>query len=81
LFGEGGFSQIETHAVKHTVALASFDAYCGPFKHGGVSTGQTLASLSKEIRRAVRDEVWRDLGDTGGPIEIEAECRIASGQR
>jgi hypothetical protein len=29
----------------------------------------------------VRDEVRRDFGDTGGPIEVEAEYRIASGQR
>jgi hypothetical protein len=40
-----------------------------------------LAALPDEIRRAVRDEVRRDLGDTGGPIEVEAEYRIASGRR
>ena len=45
------------------------------------STGQALATLSEEIRRAVREEVRRDLADTGGPIEAEAEYRIASGRR
>jgi hypothetical protein len=29
----------------------------------------------------VRDEVRRDLGDTGGPIEVEVEYRLASGRR
>jgi ubiquinone/menaquinone biosynthesis C-methylase UbiE len=81
LFRECGFSQIETHTVKHTFVLPSFDAYYGPFERGGVSTGQQLAALPDEIRRAVRDEVRRDLGDTGGPIEVEAEYRLASGRR
>jgi hypothetical protein len=49
--------------VKHTFVLPSFDAYYGPFERGGVSTGQALAALPDEIRRAVRDEVRRDLGD------------------
>ena len=81
LFREGGLSQIETHTVKHTFVLPSFDAYYGPFERGGASTGQALAILSDELRRAVRDQVRRDLGDTGGPIEVEAEYRIASGRR
>ena len=61
--------------------LSSFDAYYAPFERGGASTGQALASLSDELRRAVRDQVRRDLSDTGGPIEVEAEYQIASGQR
>jgi ubiquinone/menaquinone biosynthesis C-methylase UbiE len=81
VFREGGFSQIETHTVKHTFVLPSFDAYYGPFERGGASTGQALALLPDEIRRAVRDEVRRDLGDTGGPIGVEVEYRIASAQR
>ncbi len=81
LFREGGFSQFETHTVKHTFVLPSFDAYYAPFERGGASTGQALAGLPDEIRRAVRDEVRRDFGDTSGPIEVEVEYRIASGQR
>jgi ubiquinone/menaquinone biosynthesis C-methylase UbiE len=81
LFSEAGFADIETNTVKHTFVLPSFDAYYGPFERGGASTGQALAALSEEIRHAVREEVRRDLGDTGGPIEVEAEYRIASGRR
>jgi len=29
----------------------------------------------------VREEVQRDLADTGGPVEAEAEYRIASARR
>jgi hypothetical protein len=67
LFREGGFSQIESGTVKHTFVLPSFDAYYGPFERGGASTGQALAALSDELRRAVRDEVRRDFGDTNRP--------------
>ena len=59
--------------------LPSFDAYYGPFERGGASTGQALAALPEEIRRAVREEVRRDLADTGGPIE--AEGRVPDRQR
>jgi len=81
LFSEAGFKDIETDTVKRTFVLPSFDAYYGPFERGGASTGQALAALPEEIRRAVRKEVRRDLADTGGPIEAEAEYRIASGRR
>ncbi|HYW89375.1 MAG TPA: methyltransferase domain-containing protein, partial [Chloroflexota bacterium] len=81
LFHECGFSQIETRTVKHAFVLPSFEAYYGPFERGGASTGQALAALPDEIRRAVRDEVLRDFGDTSGPIEIDVEYRIASGRR
>jgi ubiquinone/menaquinone biosynthesis C-methylase UbiE len=81
LFSEAGFEDIETDIVKHTFVLPSFDTYYGPFERGGASTGQALAALPDEIRRAVREEVRRDLADTGGPIEAEAEYRIASGRR
>lgn len=81
LFAEAGFLDVETHTEKHTFVLPSFDAYYGPFERGGASTGQALAALPEEIRRAVREEVQRYFGDKGGPIESETEYRIASGRR
>jgi len=81
LFNEAGLVDIETHTVRHTFVLPSFDAYYGAFERGGASTGQALAALPEEIRRAVRDEVRRDLADSGGPIEAEAEYRIGCARR
>ena len=81
LFNEAGLVDIETHTVEHTFVLPSFDTYYGPFERGGASTGQALAALPQEIRRAVREEVRRDLADTGGPVEAKAEYRIASARR
>ena len=81
LFNEARFADFETDTVRHTFVLPSFDAYYGPFERCGGSTGQALAAIPEEIRRAVREEVRRDLADTGGPVEAEAEYRIASGRR
>ena len=80
LFDEAGFADFETDTVRHTFVLPSFDAYYGPFERGGASTGQALAALPEEIRRAIREEVRRDLADNGGPVEAVAEYRIASGR-
>jgi len=81
LFAEAGLADVETDTVRHTFVLPSFDAYYGPFERGGASTGQALATLPEEIRRAVREEVRRDRAESGGPVEAEAEYRIASARR
>ena len=82
LFAQAGFTDIETHTEKHTFVLPSFDAYYGPFARGGASTGQAIAIIARRtLRRAIREEVRRDLGDMGGPVEIEMEIRFASGRR
>lgn len=81
LFVEAGFRDIETGTEEHSFVLPSFDAYYGPFERGGGSTGQALASLPGATRRAVREEMRQALDDTGGPVEIEVEIRIASGRR
>jgi ubiquinone/menaquinone biosynthesis C-methylase UbiE len=81
LFNHAGFADFETSTVRHTFVLPSFDAYYGPFERGGASAGQALTDLPEDIRRAVREEVRRELADTGGPVKSEAEYRIASGRR
>jgi ubiquinone/menaquinone biosynthesis C-methylase UbiE len=81
LFDEAGFADFATDTVRHAFVLPSFDVYYSPFERGGCSTGQALVGLSDDIRRAVREEARRDLGDTGGPVKPEAEYRIASGRR
>jgi SAM-dependent methyltransferase len=79
LFSEAGFVDFETCTHRHTFVLPSFDAYYGPFERGGASTGQLLATLPDAVRRAVREEMRQMLNDTGGPIAIDVEHRIASG--
>ena len=81
LFERAGFRDIKISREAHRFTLPSFDAYFGPFERGGASTGQAYLTLSQSERDAVRKEVQRCLGDSGGPVEIEVEFQFASGQR
>lgn len=81
LFERAGFQGVETTTAVHSFVLPSFEAYFGPFEQGGGSSGQAYLGLPKADRRAVREELRRSLGDTGGPIAIEVELRFASGHR
>jgi SAM-dependent methyltransferase len=81
LFDGAGFREVETTTEAHRFTLPSFDAYFAPFEGGGGSSGQAFIALPEEARRSVRDELRREHGDTGGPIEIDVELRIASGRR
>ena len=81
LFEGAVFRDVKVETVAHRFAHPSFDAYFEPFARGGASSGQAFVALPEEERRAVREEVRRALGDTGGPIEVEVEVRIASGRK
>ena len=81
LFEAPGFRDVEMATETHRFVLPSFDAYFEPFEQGAGSAGQEFVSLPEPARRAVREEVRRDLGDTGGPIEVEVEFRFGSGRR
>ena len=72
---------METTAGVQREARPSFAAYFEPYEQGGSSLGQAYIALPEEARRTVREEVRRDLGDTGGSIEVEVEIRFASGRR
>lgn len=81
LFEAADFRDVEITTHTRVFTLPSFDAYFAPFAQGAGSPGQAFISLPEAARRAVRDELRRDLGDTGGAIEVEVEYRFASGQR
>lgn len=81
LLESADFRNVEIATEMHRFVLPSFDAYFEPFGQGADSSGQAFVSLPEELRHAVREEVRRDLGDTGGPIEIEVEYRFGSGRR
>jgi ubiquinone/menaquinone biosynthesis C-methylase UbiE len=81
LFEAAAFRDVEITTKSYRFVLPSFDAYFKPFEQGAGSPGQAFVSLSENARHAVREEVRRDLRDTGGPIEIEVEYRFGSGRR
>jgi ubiquinone/menaquinone biosynthesis C-methylase UbiE len=79
LFEDAGFRSVETATEIQQITRPSFGAYFEPYERGGGSVGQAYAALAEDVRRAVREEVRRGLGDTGGPIQIECQIRLARG--
>ena len=81
LFEGAGFWDIEIMTEAHCFSVPSFDAYFEPYEQGAGLPGQAFVRLPEEVRRAVREEVRRDLDDRGGPSNIEVEIRFVSGRR
>ena len=81
LFEAAGFQDVEVTTEAHHFMLPSFNAYFEPVERGAGSPGQAFVSLPEEARRAVREAIRRDLGDTGGQIDVEVEYRFGSGRR
>jgi hypothetical protein len=76
-----GFGEVETATETLRVEFPSFDAYFCGIEQGAGNVGQEYVALPEDIRRAVREEVRREVGDSGGPVELAMEVRIASGRR
>ena len=81
LYVKAGFHNVEVTTATHTFGVSSFDEYFDHVERGWGSAGQVFVSLPEETKCAVREDVRRDVGDTGGPIQIEVEFRFASGQK
>ena len=81
MFEAARFRNVEITTQTKVFTLPSFNAYFEPVEQGGGSPGQAFISLPEAARHAVREDVSRQFGKAGGPIEIEVEYRFASGQR
>jgi hypothetical protein len=81
LFEDAGFEDIRISTHAHRFSLESFDAYFEHVERGWGSAGEAFVALPEAMRRLVREEVCSDVGDKGGPIEIEVEFRFASGRK
>ena len=80
-FEVAGFGEVEIATETLAFRFPSFDAYFGGVERGEGARGQEYMALTEEERRTVREEVRREVGDEGGPIEVEVKVRIASGRR
>jgi SAM-dependent methyltransferase len=81
LFERAGFEKVEIGAETLPFCFPSFDAYFGGVERGEGHMGQEYTALPEETRRAVREEVRREVGGTGGRVEVVVEVRIGGGQR
>ena len=81
VFEGAGFREVESATELLRTAFPSFDAYFGGVEQGAGKVGQDYMALPEDGRRAVREEARREIGGTGGRIEVEVEIRVASGRR
>ena len=81
LFATAGFRNVAMTTKSHRFGVASFDEYFDHVERGWGSSGLLYIALPDETKKAVREDVRRHVGDTGGPLEIEVEFRFASGQK
>jgi len=79
LLADAGFGDVTIASRMHRFGVASFEEYFAHIERGWGSAGQVFVSLPEDIKRVVRDDARRDLGDNGGPIEIDVEFMFASG--
>lgn len=81
LFATAGFRDVDVTSEKRCFGVDSFDEYFQHVERGWGSAGQLFVSLPPETQHAVREDVRRDVGDAGGPIDIEVEFMFASGRK
>jgi ubiquinone/menaquinone biosynthesis C-methylase UbiE len=81
LFEGAGLREVETAVETLRFAYADFADFFGGVERGEGAMGQEYTALPEDVRRAIREEVRREVGAAGGRIEVEVEVRIASGRR
>jgi ubiquinone/menaquinone biosynthesis C-methylase UbiE len=81
LFTQTGFQDVSIATRSHRFPMPSFDAYFEQFERGWGVVGQAFLALSEANRQSVREEVRRDIGGSGGPIEVGVELMFGSGRK
>ena len=80
LLDVAGFMDVTVSLHTLRMPFRSFEDYFGGVEKGAGNVGQEYMALPEKLRRAVRDETRRVVGDTGGAIEVIVETTFASGQ-
>ena len=81
LFEAAGFAEAESTTETFRYILPSFNAYVQNIERGAGSNGQEYLALPDDRRRAVRDELRWNIGETDGPVEVEIKIGFGSGRR
>jgi ubiquinone/menaquinone biosynthesis C-methylase UbiE len=81
--GAAGFQETRVAPVRQVVAFDSFEDYLAPIAAGGARAGQLYQSLSDGPRRAVQEEMRRELAafEQEGRLVLETEALLAVGRR
>jgi ubiquinone/menaquinone biosynthesis C-methylase UbiE len=81
LFEATGFREVETVTESQRIGFPSFDAYFLGLENGTGHVGQEYLALPHDVRQVVREDLRRELGDSGGPINVDIDISFASGRK
>jgi hypothetical protein len=76
---EAGLDEVVAVPLEVSARYESFDELWESFQHGVGPAGDFRASLSPELREAVRDEYRRRLGEPTGGFTLAAEAWAVRG--
>jgi ubiquinone/menaquinone biosynthesis C-methylase UbiE len=74
-----GLDDVEQTVLVASTEYAGFDDFWEPFGYGVGPAGAYLATADDERREAIREELRRRLGKSGGPFSLEARAWCARG--
>jgi hypothetical protein len=82
LLADASFRDIRVESKCNELRFASFDDYFNGIENGATLSGQEYVRLPEKLRRAVREDVRRDLhvNDSGG-LTVKMEVLVGSGRR
>jgi ubiquinone/menaquinone biosynthesis C-methylase UbiE len=83
LLAGAGFRDIQVESECRELQFVSFDDYFSGIENGATLSGQEYVRLPENVRRVVREDVQRGVlvGKSDGPVAINMEVLIGSGQR
>jgi ubiquinone/menaquinone biosynthesis C-methylase UbiE len=82
LLADAGFRDIRVESECNELRFASFDDYFSGIENGATLSGQEYVRLPETLRRAVREDVRRDLHVNGSEgLTVKMEVLVGSGQR
>jgi SAM-dependent methyltransferase len=79
LWRHSGLQNVETGALVVEASYEDFDDYWAPFPTGLAPSGAFCASLDSERQEALRQAVFRRLGEPQGPFTLTARAWYARG--
>ena len=80
LWRKAGLADVRTGELEVSASYRDYDDLWSPFPHGVGPSGAYCGSLSPERREALRDELWRRLGEPEGPFELSARAFAVAGR-
>ena len=79
VLGRAGLEDVQSGTLDTSAHYESFDDFWTPFTFAVGPAGTHLSKLTAEQRDAIREACRRELGEPGGPFDLDARAWYARG--